>query len=62
MNARKAVRFMYWAGEKMKAGDVLTEEETEMFQEAEEASLVSVKKFMRLGPEDWKYTSGEPFK
>lgn len=62
MNSRQAIRFMYWAGEKMKAGDCLTEEETVMFQEAEEVSLASVKKFMRLGPKDWIYTPGEPFK
>ena len=62
MNARTAIRFIYWTGEKLKAGDCLTEEETVMFQEAEEASLASVKRFMRLGPEDWKYTPGVPFK
>ena len=62
MNSRTAIRFMYWAGEKMKTGEELTKEELEMFAEAEEQSLASVKKFMRLGPEDWKYTPGEPFK
>ena len=62
MNARNGIRFMYWAGEKMKAGDELTHEEQEMFAEAEAASLASVKRFMRLGPEDWIYTPGEPFK
>ena len=54
MNSRTAIRFMYWAGEKMKTGEELTKEELEMFAEAEEQSLASVKKFMRLGPEDWK--------
>lgn len=62
MNARNSIRFMKWVGEKMKAGDLLTEEEQRMFEEAEEASLSTIKKFMRLGPEDWKYTPGEPFK
>jgi len=62
MNARGAIRFLQWSKEKMKAGDELTEEEWLLFSEAEEASLASIKKFMRLGPEDWKYTPGTPFK
>jgi hypothetical protein len=53
---------MKWTGEKMKAGDTLTEEEQLRFEEAEEASLSTIRKYMRLGPEDWKYTPGEPFK
>jgi hypothetical protein len=62
MNARNSIRFMKWVGEKMKAGDTLTEEEAQMFIEAEEGSLFIINKVMRLGPEDWKYTPGEPFK
>jgi hypothetical protein len=53
---------MKWVGEKMKAGDTLTEEEVLMFEEAEDASLFIINRVMRLGPEDWKYTPGEPFK
>jgi hypothetical protein len=53
---------MKWVGEKMKAGDTLTQEELLMFEAAEEASLSTIKKFMRLGPKDWEYTKGEPFK
>ena len=34
MNARNSIRFMKWVGEKMKAGDNLTEEEALMFEEA----------------------------
>jgi hypothetical protein len=62
VNARNAIRCMKWTGEKMKAGDTLTEEEQLRFEEAEEASLSTIRKYMRLGPEDWKYTPGEPFK
>jgi len=62
MNARGAIRFLQWSKEKMKAGDELTEEEQLMFEEADAASLASIRKFMRLGPEDWKYTPGESFK
>jgi hypothetical protein len=62
MNTRTSIRYMKWVGEKMKAGDTLTEEEAQMFLEAEEASLSTIQKFMRLGPKDWEYTKGEPFK
>jgi hypothetical protein len=62
VNARTSIRYMKWVGEKMKAGDTLTEEEVLMFEEAEDASLFIINRVMRLGPEDWKYTPGEPFK
>ena len=62
MNARQATRFMFWAGEKMDAGDELTVEELQMMKDAKAASLATVQKFLRLTPEDWKYTSGEAFK
>lgn len=62
MNARQATKFMFWAGEKIDAGDSLTEEEKLMMQEAKEATLESVKKYMRLTPKDWKYNPGQPFK
>ena len=62
MNARQATRFLFWAGEKMDANDPLTDYEILMMKEAKEASLATVKKFLRLSPKDWKYTSGEDFK
>jgi len=62
MTSRQATRFLFWIGEKMDAGDTPTDKELEMLKEAKAASLSAVKKFMRLGPEDWKYTPGEPFK
>lgn len=62
MNARTATKFMFWAGEKLDAGDILTDDEKEMMKEAKLASLASVKRYMRLTPEDWKYSPGVPFK
>lgn len=62
MNARTATKFLFWAGEKIEAGDALTEEEQLMLKEAKQASLASVKRYMRLEPSDWKYVKGEPFK
>jgi hypothetical protein len=62
MNSRTATRYLFWVGEKIDAGDELTDKDTEMMKEAKEASLDLVRKFMRLGPKDWKYTKGEPFK
>ena len=61
MNARRAIRFLQWAGDKAEAGHDLTSDELILFNVAREASLSSIKKFMRLGPEDWKYIPGEPF-
>jgi hypothetical protein len=52
---------MYWYGEKMEAGDTPTKEEVAHFKEAKTVSIATVKKYMRLDPEDWKYTPGEPF-
>ena len=59
---RQATRYMFWVGEKMDAGDSLTEDEQLMLKEAKEASLSSVKRILRLEPKDWKYTPGQPFK
>ena len=62
MNPRQATRFLYWAGEKAEAGDMLTESELIMLKDAKDSSLATVKKFLRLTPKDWKYTPGEAFK
>ena len=62
MNGRTATRYLYWVGEKLEAGDELTAEEQELYKIAKAASLSLVKKYMRLGPEDWKYVPGKPFK
>jgi hypothetical protein len=61
MNPRQATKYMYWYGEKMEAGDTPTKEEVAHFKEAKTVSIATVKKYMRLDPEDWKYTPGEPF-
>ena len=62
MNARTATRFMFWAGEKMEAGDALTHEETLMFRAAKAKSKETAKKFLRLKEKDWDYIPGISFK
>jgi hypothetical protein len=62
MSPRQATRYLYWYGEKMESGDPITLAETKMYHEAKEVSLDIVKKYLRLTPEDWKYTSGKSFK
>jgi hypothetical protein len=53
---------MNWFAEKVEHGDEPTDDEKLMFKEARESSLAIIKKYLRLEPEDWKYTPGEPFK
>jgi hypothetical protein len=62
MSPRQATRYLNWFAEKVEHGDEPTDDEKLMFKEARESSLAVIKKYMRLGPEDWKYTPGEPFK
>ncbi len=61
MTPRTATCYLQWCYEKMHSGDELTQEELELMHEARQVGLGLIKKFMRLGPEDWKYTPGEPF-
>lgn len=63
MNARQATCYLQWCYEKIQAGkEEMTPEELELMHQARNMGLGLIKKFMRLGPEDWKYTPGEPFK
>ena len=62
MNVREASRFLFWASEKLEANDQLTDEELNKVKEAQVISRAAASKFLRLKPEDWKYTPGEPFK
>jgi len=62
MRSREATRFMFWAGEKVEAGDKLTDAELAKMKEAREVGKATAMKFLRLKPEDWKYTPGQGFK
>jgi len=61
MNPREATRFLLWYGEKALAGDEPTEEEFIKFKEARAVSVMMAHKFMRLKPEDYRYTRGKPY-
>ena len=55
------MRFLLWYGEKALAGDEPTEEEFQMFKAARKVSIMMAEKVMRLKPEDYEYTPGQPF-
>lgn len=62
MTPRACTAYMLWYGEKAIAGDDPTPEEFEMFKMARETTLNIAHRIMRLKPEDYAYTPGEPFK
>ena len=62
MNSREATRYMFWVGEKIEAGDELTEDELIKMKEAREIGKATAMKFLRLKPSDWEYIPGRPFK
>lgn len=62
MNSRESTRFMFWAGEKMEAGDELTEDELIQMKIAREIGKETARKFLRLKPSDWEYIPGQAFK
>ena len=61
MTPRQATRYLLWYGEAAIAGHEPTEEEFKMFKDARQESLRLAEKFMRLKPEDYAYTKGQPF-
>ena len=62
MTMREATRYLLWYGEKSLAGDEPTPEENEMFVAARKVSLWAAHNMLRLKPENYKYTPGQPFK
>ena len=63
MNAKEATIYMFWVGEKMEAGDELTEDELIKLKEAREiGKAVAMKFFFRLKPSAWEYIPGQAFK
>ena len=62
MTPRQATLFLFWYGEKTLAGDEPTEEEQVMFKEARLVSISMARKFLRIKPEDYAYTKGEPYR
>jgi hypothetical protein len=61
MTSRESMIYLLWYGEQAIAGDTPSEEEFAMFKEAREVSKGMAHRLMRIKPEDYAYTSGEPF-
>ena len=61
MSIREATRFLLWYGEKCLSEEP-TPEETEMFIRARTVSLWAAHNMLRLKPEDYAYTKGQPYK
>ena len=61
MTPRQSMRFLLWYGAKAEAGDTPTEEEFQMFKAARKVSIMMAEKVMRLKPEDYEHTPGQPF-
>jgi hypothetical protein len=63
--ARSAIaeemRELLWYGEKMKAGDTPTEEETATMFRQRERTCTIARYMFNLKPEDYEYTKGKPF-
>ena len=62
MSVREATRFLLWYGEKCLSGEEPSPEETEMFIRARNVSLWAAHNMLRLKPEDYAYTKGQPYK
>ena len=60
MNLKYATTFLIWFGFKQRAGDPFTDRELKMFEEAHDKT-VSKAGMLRIKPEDYAYTPGEPF-
>ena len=61
MTPRQATIYQLWCGEKLLAGDALTEEETVIMLEAREVTLRIAHKIMRITHSDHAYIKGQPF-
>ena len=60
MKVKEEMRYLLWFGEKVKAGDTPTPEETELMFKYRERTVAMAKYMFNLHPEDYQYT-GKPF-
>ena len=60
--ARKDAAFLFWCGEKARAGHSLTPEEARRFDEAHGRTRKILQAFFRLTDDQLDYTPGMPFK
>ena len=58
----EATRYLLWYGAKAIAGDAPTEEEFQMMIEAREKTLPMAHVAMRIKPDSYEYTPGQPFR
>ena len=58
----EATRYLLWYGSKAIAGDQATEEEFKMMVEAREKTLPIAHTVMRISPDSYEYTPGQPFR
>ena len=62
MTPRAATIYQLWCGEKIMAGDKLTEDELAVMIDARAVTLNIAHRIMRVKPEDYDYTPGQSFK